>query len=86
LRLAGPTGLTSAPIEHFDQLLVEQATSDWRKMAYIVGSAMGRSMDDYIQVGDTFLLGRAVALVEAGRLVAEGNPWDMRSCRVRLPG
>ncbi|MBV8413233.1 MAG: hypothetical protein JOY64_36810, partial [Alphaproteobacteria bacterium] len=53
--------------------------------ARIVGSVMAYSRDEYIQVGDVFLLGRVVALVEAGKLIAEGNPWDMRGCRVRLP-
>jgi hypothetical protein len=85
LRIAGANGLASAPIDHFDQLLVEQASRDWHKVAYVVGSAMGKSRDEYIQVGDAFLLGRVVALVDAGKLVAEGNPRDVRSCRVRLP-
>ena len=85
LRIAGPEGLLSAPIDHFDQLLLEQASRDWQKVARIVGSVMAYSRDEYIQVGDVFLLGRVVALVEAGKLIAEGNPWDMRGCRVRLP-
>jgi hypothetical protein len=28
---------------------------------------------------------RLVALVEEGKLLADGDPWDMRACRVRLP-
>jgi hypothetical protein len=32
------------------------------------------------------LLTRLVALVEAGRLEADGNPWEMQACRVRLMG
>jgi hypothetical protein len=39
----------------------------------------------YQQVGDVMLLVRLVALVAAGRLVADGDPWDMRTCRVWLP-
>ena len=35
---------------------------------------------------DTMLITRVVALVEAGKLLADGDPRDMRSCRVRLPG
>ena len=85
LRVAGPSGLVSAPVDHFDQLLLEQAAGDWRTVAYIVGSAMGNSRNEYIQVGDVFLGGRVVALVEAGNLLAEGDPWDMHSARVRLP-
>jgi hypothetical protein len=40
----------------------------------------------YMQVGDMMLLARVVALVGEGKLLADGDPWDMRSCRVRLPG
>jgi hypothetical protein len=86
VRIVGPTGLASAPIEHFDQLLLEQASRDWRKVAYVVGSAMGNSREQYIQVGDVFLGGRVAALVEAGKLLAEGDPWDLHTARVRLPG
>ena len=38
-----------------------------------------------MQVGPTMLLTRVVALVDEGKLLAEGDPWDMRSCNVRLP-
>ena len=31
------------------------------------------------------LLGRVVSLVEQGKLLADGDPWDMRGTRVRLP-
>jgi hypothetical protein len=43
-------------------------------------------MEPYIQVGDLMLLTRVVALVEAGKLLADGDPSEMRSCRIRLPG
>ena len=42
-------------------------------------------MEPYIQVGDLTLMTRVVALVEAGKLLADGDPWDMRACRIRLP-
>jgi hypothetical protein len=47
---------------------------------------MGHNMEPYFQTGDVMLLTRVVALVEAGELLAEGDPWDMRACRIRLPG
>lgn len=46
---------------------------------------MAHNCEPYIQVGDTILLARLVALVEEGKLLADGDPWDMRACRVRLP-
>jgi hypothetical protein len=47
---------------------------------------MGYNSEPYMQVGDMMLLVRVVALVSEGKLLADGDPWDMRSCRVRLPG
>jgi hypothetical protein len=83
-RIVSDAGLISAPIDHFDPLLVERATGEWRKAARIVGDAMGYNSQPYIQVGDLMLLTRVVALVEQGTLEADGDPWDMTTCRLRL--
>jgi len=85
-RIVTETGLASALIDHFDPLLLEQAGADWRKAAYVVGMTLGQNSEPYSQVGDLMLLTRLVALVEAGRLEADGNPWEMQACRVRLMG
>ncbi len=82
-RIVTETGLASAPIDHFDPLLVAQATQDWQTVARIVGHAMGHDPGGYFQVGDVMLRARIVALVGEGRLLADGDPWEM-SCRVRL--
>jgi hypothetical protein len=84
-RVVTPTGLASAPIDHFDCSILEQAAREWRSSAYIIGSTMAHNCDPYMQVGDVMLLARLVALVEEGKLLADGDPWDMRACRVRLP-
>ncbi|NTG47662.1 DUF1835 domain-containing protein [Agrobacterium rhizogenes] len=84
-RIVTPTGLASAPLDYFDRLLLEQTSPEWRKMAYIVGNALGLSSEPYFQVGDMMLQARLVALIDQGSLIAEGDPWDMRACRVRLP-
>ncbi|HLM15584.1 MAG TPA: DUF3658 domain-containing protein [Reyranella sp.] len=84
-RVVTPTGLASAPIDHFDASILEQAARDWRSSAYVIGSTMAHNCDPYMQVGDVMLLARLVALVEEGKLLADGDPWDMRACRVRLP-
>ena len=85
-RVVSPTGLVSAPVDHFDSLLIEQATPEWQRMVRIVGAALGYSSEPYYQVGDLMLLTRVVALIEAGKLLADGDPWDMHACKVRLPG
>jgi hypothetical protein len=85
-RVVTPAGLVSAPVGHFDPLLIERATPEWRKIARVVGDTMGYNSEPYMQVGDMMLLARVVALVGEGKLLADGDPWDMHSCRVRLPG
>jgi hypothetical protein len=84
-RVVTPTGLTSAPIDHFDSSILEHAAREWRKAVYVVGSAMAHNHEPYRQVGDVMLLARLVALVEEGKLLSDDNPWDMHACRVRLP-
>ena len=84
-RVVTPAGLVSAPIDHFDSRLIEKATTEWQRVILIVHETFF-SFDPYRQVGDVMLRARLVALVEAGRLLADGDPWDMRSTRVRLPG
>jgi hypothetical protein len=85
-RVVTPMGLVSAPVDHFDHLLIERATPEWRKVSRVVGDTMGYNLQPYWQVGDMMLLARVVALVDEGKLLADGDPWDMRSCHVRLPG
>jgi len=84
-RVVTPEGLVSAPIDYFDPSLMEQATKEWKRANFVVGSAMGHN-DDYMQTGDLMLRARVVALVGEGKLLADGDPWDMRTCRIRLPG
>ncbi|HUC67001.1 MAG TPA: DUF3658 domain-containing protein [Stellaceae bacterium] len=85
-RIVTEIGLISTSIDHFDPLLLAQATSDWQSVGRIVGNTMGYNSEPYIQVADLMLQARVVALVDEGRLLADGDPWSM-SCRVRLrPG
>jgi hypothetical protein len=84
-RVVTPAGLVSAPVDHFDSLLMEGVATEWRKVARVIGDTMGLTSEPYFQVGDIMLLARVTALIGEGKLLAEGDPWDMHSCRVRLP-
>jgi hypothetical protein len=84
-RVVTEAGLRSASIDHFDSLLLEQATEDWQRQARLIGFALAYDFERYFQSSDLMLHARVVALVEAGKLIAEGDPWDITS-RVRLPG
>lgn len=46
--------------------------------------ALSLSSNPYLQVGDLALHERVIALVEEGALIADGDPSEMRVCRVRL--
>jgi len=84
-RIATPKGLESAPIDVFDTSLLAQATTRWKKLSLIIGTTLAADFPPYIQTGPYMLLTRIVALIEAERLQADGDPWDLQSCRIRLP-
>jgi hypothetical protein len=86
LRVVTPQGLASAPLTFFDSLLLSQATAEWQKMALIVGKALSDFWDtSVIQTGDLVLVARVRALVEAFRLEARGDLFEIQQCEVRLP-
>jgi hypothetical protein len=84
-RIVTPVGLASAPIDHFDSSILEQAAKGWLNVAYVIGSTMAHNREPYMQCDDVILLARLAALVEEGELLADGDPWNMKTCRVRLP-
>lgn len=83
-RIVTQTGLVSAPDTIFDDLLLEQATKKWRRVSRLIGDTMGHNMEPFIQTGDVMLRTRVVALVSEGKLIADGDPSDIRRCHVRL--
>lgn len=83
-RIVTGSGLVSAPLDHFDPWILQQTATEWRSVARVVGGAMGDNCEPYFQVDDLMLQARVVALVAEGKLLAEGDPWEMRSCRIRL--
>lgn len=84
-RVAMGTELVSVPENYFDAALMAGVTSELQGAAQIIGDATGHERA-FMQVGDGMLHARLVALIEAGKLVADGDPWDRFTCRVRLPG
>ena len=85
LRVLGEEGLMSAPITHFDALLLSLASERWLKVARLVGEALTRTMDPHVQIGDLFLQARIRALAEAGHLESRGDLGTMRYSEVRRP-
>ena len=79
--------LLSAPIDHFDPILLDCAEAEWRKMAWIVGGALMHFWDDGLsQSGDILLRARLWDLAEAGKLEWRGDLYaGMMDCELRLP-
>lgn len=77
--------LTAEELQRIDDSLMADASTQWRKVARIVGSAMTANRDSIKDVPDVFYSSRVRKLVEAGRLVSAGNLDYMRFSEVKLP-
>ncbi|WP_161495312.1 DUF3658 domain-containing protein [Advenella sp. S44] len=82
-RIVTPAGLVSAPLDYFDPMILDQAGSDWKQMAYVIAHVLGVSLAPYRQVSDLTLHQRALALVDSGQLLARGYPLNMRACHIK---
>jgi hypothetical protein len=78
--------LTSKEIEAIDETLMSNAKPSWRKVAMLVGLAIGRLHDKIEDIPDLYYSQRVRKLVESGRLESQGNLAYMRFSEVRLPG
>jgi chaperonin cofactor prefoldin len=77
--------LSATEIEEIDQALLEDACDQWRKVARIVGTALGKVRGRIPGVPDLFYAQRVRHLVAIGRLESQGNLAFMRFSEVRLP-
>jgi hypothetical protein len=67
-----------------DQALLASTDHHWRKLAFVVATAMTRD-DHVIGVPDVFYAERTRLLVEQGELEARGWLSRMRYCEIRRP-
>jgi len=85
LRVLDAGSLVSAPISHFDKLLLSCATPDWQKVSMVVGKALASFCTDWIvHTGDLVLAARVRALANAGLLESQGDLSDIQQSKVRL--
>lgn len=80
--------LSQAELQAMDRELLAQASSSWRKVARIVGMAMGTLGGKIPGVPDVYYSQRVrnlVALGELGELECQGDLARMRYSEVRLP-
>lgn len=86
LRVIEDHELISAPITHFDSALLSNASTEWRKMALIVGTTLAEAADTAVyQVSDLVLAARLATLAEDGTLEWRGDLSHMTKCEIRLP-
>ena len=84
-RIVTEAGLVSTSVDHFDPLLLAQATPEWQPVAHIIAATDLLNSEPYDQIGNVMLHARLMTLVGDGKLVADGDPRTY-SARVRLPG
>jgi hypothetical protein len=78
--------LSATEIAAIDEALLEDTCHQWRKVARIVGTALGKLGERIPGVPDLYYAERVRHLVAAGRLESQGNLELMRFSEVRLPG
>lgn len=76
--------LSRSDLEEIDHALLEHATTQWRKVAMIVGLTMMEFKNRVIGIPDIFYAQRVQHLVKKGLLESEGDPSQMRFCEVRV--
>ncbi|MFN3984935.1 MAG: DUF3658 domain-containing protein [Rhodocyclaceae bacterium] len=82
--LEAVAALNQDDLAAIDRALLAASHSSWRKVAFVVGTAMDAYPDLYHEVPDVFYGQRVRALVSAGQLEAQGNLHRMRFSEIRL--
>ena len=77
--------LTQEDLWEMDRVLLAQASESWRKVARIVGMAIGELTARIPNVPDVYYAQRVRHLVEVGKLESQGNLAYMRRSEVRQP-
>lgn len=72
-------------IQAIDAAVLSAADCNWRKLAFIVGSAMGSIPGRVSGIPDVYYAQRIAALESQGRLESRGDLSRMRYCEIRIP-
>ena len=79
------SALSPSQIDEIDSALLSQISSQYRKVAMVVGLAMGKLPNRVNGIPDIYYAQRVAALHDKGLIVAQGNLRSMRSSEVKLP-
>ena len=84
LRILRDGELASAPMDVFDARIMTQVSTEWQKLARVIGYILALDMDDECQqLGIGVLHSRLRVLVEGGALEGRGNLASLREGEVR---
>jgi hypothetical protein len=81
--------LDSAPLDVFDEQILDCIGGDWGKAALAVGRFLHASAYDGFcsagvhQIGDMVPIARIAALIKAGKIEGRGNPFELQTCSIR---
>ncbi|WP_317235911.1 DUF3658 domain-containing protein [Niabella hibiscisoli] len=68
----------------YDAEILKNVTGEWQKASRVLQNTLNRMK---VKTGDVFLMWRIKVLIEAGRIVTEGDVnKDWKSFDVKLPG
>jgi len=82
--LEGGKKIVSREDSFYDAEILKNITGEWQKVSRVLQNTLNRMK---IKTGDVFLMWRMKALIEAGRIVTEGDiNKDWKSFDVKLPG
>lgn len=85
-RIVTEQGLSSAPIPHFDNVIVSCVTEEWQTCARVVGSAIDKLSDgNFDQCGDLVLWSRVKTLANEGVFENRGDGDQIGESFVRRP-
>lgn len=77
--------LTANDLRSIDDALMAGASTQFRKVARVVGIAMAATQDSIKRIPDYFFASRVRKLVKEGRLLSQGNLEHLRFSEVKLP-
>ncbi len=82
--LEGGKKIASREDQFYDAEILKNITGEWQKASRVLQNTLNRMK---VKTGDVFLMWRIRTLIEAGRIVTEGDVHkDWKSFDVKLPG
>ena len=83
---AAIAALQPADLEQIDALILAALDGSWKKAGLIASGIMLSAPDEYEELPEAFYVQRIAALVQSGRVEADGSLEAIKTCQIRLAG